>query len=80
MNLVDALSSCSDILEKFGGHELAAGLSVTRKNLPIFREEINKTRPHHRGGLCRWVFSMARGVPPVLYNHANLNDTNQLFL
>jgi len=33
MNLVNALSSCSDILEKFGGHELAAGLSVKRKNL-----------------------------------------------
>ena len=33
MNLVNALSSCADILEKFGGHELAAGLSVKRKNL-----------------------------------------------
>lgn len=33
MNLVNALSSCSDLLEKFGGHELAAGLSVKRKNL-----------------------------------------------
>ena len=42
LNLVDALCHCSDLLVKFGGHELAAGLSVTRKNLPIFREEINK--------------------------------------
>lgn len=33
MNLVNALSTCSDLLEKFGGHELAAGLSVKRKNL-----------------------------------------------
>ena len=33
MNLVNALSSCADLLEKFGGHELAAGLSVKRKNL-----------------------------------------------
>ena len=29
MNLVDALCHCSDHLVKFGGHELAAGLSVT---------------------------------------------------
>ena len=36
MNLVDALSSCSDLLEKYGGHELAAGLSIKRKNLPKF--------------------------------------------
>ena len=42
LNLVDALCHCSDLLVKFGGHELAAGLSVTRKNLPVFREKINK--------------------------------------
>ena len=41
MNLVDALFHCSDLLVKFGGHELAAGLSVTRENLPLFREKIN---------------------------------------
>lgn len=41
MNLVDALCSCEDVLVKFGGHELAAGLSVTRENLPEFRRKIN---------------------------------------
>ena len=40
MNLVEALASCSDLLEKFGGHELAAGLSVKRKNLPALRERL----------------------------------------
>lgn len=42
LNLVDALCHCSDLLVKFGGHELAAGLSVTRGNLPAFREKINE--------------------------------------
>jgi len=41
LNLVDALSHCDDVLSKFGGHELAAGLSVTRENLPAFRKKIN---------------------------------------
>lgn len=41
MNLVDALCYCQDLLVKFGGHELAAGLSVTRENLPLFCEKIN---------------------------------------
>lgn len=36
MHLVNALSECADLLEKFGGHELAAGLSIKRKNLPEF--------------------------------------------
>ena len=42
MNLVDALCYCSDHLVKFGGHELAAGLSVTREQLPAFIEKINE--------------------------------------
>ena len=41
MNLVDALCYCSDHLVKFGGHELAAGLSVTRGELDVFRSMIN---------------------------------------
>ncbi len=42
MNLVDALCYCSEHLIKFGGHELAAGLSVTREQLPEFIEKINE--------------------------------------
>lgn len=42
LNLVDALCFCSDNLLKFGGHELAAGLSVTRGNLELFRTKINE--------------------------------------
>lgn len=42
MNLVDALVYCAGHLVKFGGHELAAGLSVTRGELPLFREKINE--------------------------------------
>ena len=42
LNLVDALCYCSDNLVKFGGHELAAGLSVTREMLPLFKNKINE--------------------------------------
>lgn len=42
MNLVNALSSCSGLLQKFGGHELAAGLSIKKSNLEEFREKINE--------------------------------------
>lgn len=42
MNLVNALNSCADLLEKYGGHELAAGLSIKRKNLQLFKERIEK--------------------------------------
>lgn len=42
MNLVDALCHCQQELVKFGGHELAAGLSVTRANVEKFRQKINE--------------------------------------
>ena len=42
MNLVEALGYCSDLLVKYGGHELAAGLTVKRGNLDLFRKKINE--------------------------------------
>ena len=47
MNLVDALVHCSEHLVKYGGHELAAGLSVMRGELPAFREKINAYAREH---------------------------------
>ncbi len=42
INLVEALSYCSDLLVKHGGHELAAGLTVKRENLDAFKKKINE--------------------------------------
>ena len=47
LNLVGALGYCEDILEKFGGHELAAGLSVRRGNVDEFRKKINEYAAHY---------------------------------
>lgn len=40
-NLFDALEDSSDLLEKFGGHELAAGLTIKSENIEAFRHKIN---------------------------------------
>lgn len=42
LNLVDALKNCSDLLEKFGGHELAVGLTIKRENLDDFKKKLNE--------------------------------------
>lgn len=47
MNLVDALTDCGDLLVKYGGHELAAGLTIRRVNLPEFRRRINEYAREH---------------------------------
>lgn len=42
VNLVEALSHASEYLVKFGGHELAAGLSITRADIDDFRHSVNE--------------------------------------
>ena len=42
MNLVDAMNYCEDLLCKYGGHELAAGLTIQRGNIDAFRRKINE--------------------------------------
>lgn len=42
INLVEAMNYCEDLLCKFGGHELAAGLTITRGQVDAFRERINE--------------------------------------
>ncbi len=46
-SLMDALAECSDLLLEYGGHELAAGLSIERKNLPAFTERLNAYAQQH---------------------------------
>ncbi len=57
LNLFEALADSSELLEKYGGHELAAGLSLTRGNLDLFRRAINKYAEEKLAGesFCRVV-------------------------
>lgn len=41
-NLFDALTACEDLLTNFGGHAVAAGLSVNEEKIEEFSEAINK--------------------------------------
>jgi single-stranded-DNA-specific exonuclease len=43
LNLVEALGSCAERLDKFGGHEMAAGVALHEGNLDLFAEEFRKT-------------------------------------
>jgi single-stranded-DNA-specific exonuclease len=39
LSLVETLGDCAELLGPFGGHHMAAGLSITRQNFPDFREK-----------------------------------------
>ncbi len=38
-NMLEGLKSCSELLQKYGGHKAAAGLTIARENIDRFREE-----------------------------------------
>lgn len=46
-DLYDAISSCADLLENFGGHIYAAGLTMKEENLPEFTARIDKYVSSH---------------------------------
>ena len=49
-NLFAALESCSDLLEGFGGHELAAGFTIQEGNIDAFRQRMNRYVRSASGG------------------------------
>lgn len=42
VNLFALLEGCADLLESYGGHELAAGFTILEENLEPFRERVNR--------------------------------------
>lgn len=49
-NIYDAMKQCEDLLEQFGGHEFAAGLTLEEKNLTEFRRRMNQIAYHGLSG------------------------------
>lgn len=41
-NLHEALTGCADLLERYGGHRMAAGLTLRRENFPLFQQRFEQ--------------------------------------
>ena len=48
-NLFHALEQCSDLLESFGGHDLAAGFTIREEQIPAFRTRMSQLATQWRG-------------------------------
>ena len=46
-DVYDAVKSCRDLLENFGGHTYAVGLTLRRENIPEFRRRFQEYVDHH---------------------------------
>lgn len=46
-SLFEAICACGDLLIKFGGHPMAAGITLKPKNIEAFRKRINRYAAEH---------------------------------
>ena len=78
-NLFAALSSLSPLLESYGGHELAAGFTIGRSQIPAFREQIcAMARDYYSDDAPRTVLEADCVVPPELLTLSNVSALNAI--
>ena len=76
-NLFAALEACSDLLEGFGGHELAAGFTISEENIDAFRTRMNRYARAASGGEAP-VASLDIDAPLTCPSEVSLSEVDQL--
>ena len=78
-NLFASLSSLSSLLESYGGHELAAGFTISRSRIPEFRREICAlAQSYYREDAPRTVLEADCVIPPELLTISNVESLERL--
>jgi single-stranded-DNA-specific exonuclease len=78
-NLFTALTRLSSLLESFGGHELAAGFTISRENIPAFRRGITAlAKAFQASGKADTALAVDCTVDPALLTQENIQALTQL--
>lgn len=75
-NLYEALASCRDLLTRFGGHALAAGLSLEPANLEVLRRRLNSWAVEHQPSQLPPALELDC---PVRMSRVNLEEVRALY-
>lgn len=78
VNLVQALSGCEDLLLKFGGHALAAGLSIEKEKLPAFKDRLNQVIREKKDETCEDVLFIDCAAAPEELTVLNAEELSLL--
>ena len=71
-DIVEALNQCSNLLDNYGGHPMAAGLSIKEENIKAFNLAIND---HANKSITKSL------IPSILIDYElNLSEINNRFL
>ena len=78
-NLFSSLTTLSDLLESYGGHELAAGFTISRNRIQDFRQGICAlARDFYDEDTPRTVLEADCAIPPELLTLHNIDSLNAL--
>ena len=78
-NLFSSLTSLSPLLESYGGHELAAGFTISRQNIDRFRSEICAlAAAYYCDDTPRTVLDIDCAVSPELLTVPNIESLSAL--
>ena len=78
-NLFASLTTLSDLLESYGGHELAAGFTITRSNIPEFRRQICQlAAAFYTDDTPRTSLDVDCAIPPELLTIPNIESLSVL--
>ncbi len=77
-SLFDATASCARLLVRFGGHPMAAGITIETKLIPEFREEINNYAKRNYPVMPAPVLSLDFKLNPSALNTSMPKDINVL--
>lgn len=78
-NLFASLSALSPLLESYGGHELAAGFTISRANIPEFRRQIcDLAAQYYTDDVPRTVLDVDCAVSPELLTLHNVDSLQML--
>ena len=78
-NLFSSLKSLGNLLESYGGHELAAGFTIHRDKIPEFRRQICQlAQSYYNSGMPRTQLSCDCAIPGELLTTANIDTLEQL--
>ncbi|MCI8525694.1 MAG: single-stranded-DNA-specific exonuclease RecJ [Oscillospiraceae bacterium] len=78
-NLFSALESLEGLLESYGGHELAAGFTIGRAQIPAFRAAVREQAGAFRASdQCRSALEIDCEIDPALLTLPNVEGLDQL--
>ena len=78
-NLFASLTTLSDLLESYGGHELAAGFTISRSQIPAFRKSICElAAAYYSDDTPRTCIDIDCAIEPELLTIRGIDSLNQL--